>query len=767
MAKLRRDSLFVRMLLSFMALTMVLVVTMTLVFSNLYSKTLFNQLSREQIKGLETLSGNIDNLFREMDQIFLNLEINDNINYFLALSSSDALTSNQARIQIRNIRQINPYIHSIFVYNSAIKEFICEGELGFDAAGFLRQGSNYRKSVGNKRTIYLTRLVPAGNKQDFLTNKKDYTISIEYTNLSISGEQQTVIINIDENLFIHDYLENSGNELLIADAQGTLLAHTDPERIGGDIKDTSAFATVLQQSAPKGNLSDKEGASRSLVAFVQNQTTGWYILSKAPYSTLVKPIQDKRNGFLAVCLSVLLMCLAAIFLISKRLYIPVEKLTELFKRSPFHVEGGHTGDISFIQLVYTETLLHMRSLENENRSNQRIVKESYLRSLLTDGGSDEREETHTGDYRLVVCLDRFRLCLFRIDAYSQLDGKEAALFESLLFESISQRLQNDYAYEAVRMPKGEIAVLINESEEGTEDFEDLLELLESIQRFIASHGITVSVGLSDVRQDWDCALAYAQGLEMLQQRFVLGSGRIIHQAEVEETLTRSYGLPAEMEKKLVSCISMNDRAGFQESLGGAAYVLKGFVYSDAIQALFHLFLVCITQMNQTINDENKRLGVLYGELNLIFTEMETLEQAMEWLLRQFDHYSSSLDSIKQLKENKFYRKVEEIMQYIQQNYNDNNLSVEVLAERAGYTPNYLSKIFKEVTGINSSEYIRKVRIDKAKELLRSDEYRVSDVAELCGYTNSSHFYSAFKKQVGLTPSAYRELSLQDNSPATG
>jgi len=185
------------------------------------------------------------------------------------------------------------------------------------------------------------------------------------------------------------------------------------------------------------------------------------------------------------------------------------------------------------------------------------------------------------------------------------------------------------------------------------------------------------------------------------------------------------------------------------------------VYADANQALFHILLVCITQMNQTINDENKKIGMKFGELNLIFTEMETLGQVKDWLLKQFDEYRKSLERIQNLKDNKFYRKIEEAIQYIQNNFSDSSLSVEALAEVAGYTPNYFSKLFKEMTGINSGEYIRKIRIGKAKELLLNQDYKVSEVAEICGYINSSHFYSAFKKDVGMTPSTYREFALAE------
>lgn len=106
--------------------------------------------------------------------------------------------------------------------------------------------------------------------------------------------------------------------------------------------------------------------------------------------------------------------------------------------------------------------------------------------------------------------------------------------------------------------------------------------------------------------------------------------------------------------------------------------------------------------------------------------------------------------------------IEKMQEYVKQNYMNINLSVELLAEAAGYSPYYFSKIFREITGQNVTDYIRKIRINKAKELLGNDNFRVNEIYTLIGFTNISQFYSVFKKDVGLTPMAYREYTLKDN-----
>lgn len=86
-----------------------------------------------------------------------------------------------------------------------------------------------------------------------------------------------------------------------------------------------------------------------------------------------------------------------------------------------------------------------------------------------------------------------------------------------------------------------------------------------------------------------------------------------------------------------------------------------------------------------------------------------------------------------------------------------DLSVEVIARECGYSSYYFSRIFKELVGMNPVEYIKQIRIREAKRRLEEQNIKVTDVAELVGYSNASNFYSTFKKMVGMTPSEYKEF----------
>lgn len=86
-----------------------------------------------------------------------------------------------------------------------------------------------------------------------------------------------------------------------------------------------------------------------------------------------------------------------------------------------------------------------------------------------------------------------------------------------------------------------------------------------------------------------------------------------------------------------------------------------------------------------------------------------------------------------------------------------DISLQSIAAEVNYSYTHLSSLFKNETGQSFSDFMIKVRIDKAKQLLKETNMRIYEVGNMCGYTNSKYFMSIFKETVGVTPSEYRDL----------
>lgn len=95
--------------------------------------------------------------------------------------------------------------------------------------------------------------------------------------------------------------------------------------------------------------------------------------------------------------------------------------------------------------------------------------------------------------------------------------------------------------------------------------------------------------------------------------------------------------------------------------------------------------------------------------------------------------------------------------YINNNY-QKDLSLSFLSNLASKSYNYFSTLFKNETGSNFSDYLRNVRIDKAKEMLKNSSSSAMDVAKAVGYTDYIHFSKTFTKMVGVNPAKYKSYN---------
>ncbi len=99
--------------------------------------------------------------------------------------------------------------------------------------------------------------------------------------------------------------------------------------------------------------------------------------------------------------------------------------------------------------------------------------------------------------------------------------------------------------------------------------------------------------------------------------------------------------------------------------------------------------------------------------------------------------------------------IDKINQYIHDHYSE-DIGRSIIAGEFFLTPEYLAKLYKKKTGIAIKAYINEYRINKAKELLRTSDKSISDIAVAVGFDNFSYFSTLFKNLTGVSPKDYKE-----------
>ena len=98
--------------------------------------------------------------------------------------------------------------------------------------------------------------------------------------------------------------------------------------------------------------------------------------------------------------------------------------------------------------------------------------------------------------------------------------------------------------------------------------------------------------------------------------------------------------------------------------------------------------------------------------------------------------------------------VKRILQYVNSHYAQ-PINNAMIADEFGYSPNYIGRIFHEETGTNLNDYIKGVRINRAKDLLLHTPMRIADVARETGFSDAQYFSVVFRQKTGLSPTEFR------------
>ncbi len=194
-------------------------------------------------------------------------------------------------------------------------------------------------------------------------------------------------------------------------------------------------------------------------------------------------------------------------------------------------------------------------------------------------------------------------------------------------------------------------------------------------------------------------------------------------------------------------------------------IFFNFLHSDNILSMFFINSIYAQHVNDYIifhsgDDFHIRTAVSYILLENINREKYwqniMVNTAMNIFVLLLRNYEKSVELPSIVKKTDIQRFG--LIRFIQENYTD--ISLDKIAEKFHYTPEYTSKLIKETTGMNFKQILQKIRIDRAEYLLTESNLTVLNISLQVGYENVEHFIRTFKKVHGMTPSAYRKKHIK-------
>jgi two-component system, response regulator YesN len=183
--------------------------------------------------------------------------------------------------------------------------------------------------------------------------------------------------------------------------------------------------------------------------------------------------------------------------------------------------------------------------------------------------------------------------------------------------------------------------------------------------------------------------------------------------------------------------------------------LKGFMQYNYIKYVNScMYNIMIDYLNKTQTSYEKVFFVEYIPFEEI-EKMETIEEISNWFCEVFARISHFNKKEEEQESNLIYNKrVKDIIEYIKKNYYQ-DIGLSQMSDEFRMHKSYLCRLFKQETNENFNDFLVRYRIEKAKQLMQSNDFKLYEIASKTGFSNYQQFCSAFKKVTGKTPMDFK------------
>lgn len=379
----------------------------------------------------------------------------------------------------------------------------------------------------------------------------------------------------------------------------------------------------------------------------------------------------------------------------------------------------------------------------------------YILSLAEDASLD---------YEIMLEQDKtYQLLLISIDDYNSFEKNSRTRKEHLkngLFQTLSDKVYSNDIVNKIKtfayIGDGKFVVLTNLEKVSSERvfIQEINTMANNIRGYYESinDSSTITVVISQkVLKKEDIKKRYEEAEEVLNYRFFIGKGKnLLPNISIPKITNVTDSSIKESVKNIDKAIDENNLETLKnliEELYNKR--LKGFMqYNYLKQVNGKLILLTSNYCNKYQISYKEIFNKDYIPLEEV-NNFDTVGEMSQWFYKHF----TTLITIKKEK-TKYSRHISDAIQYIDENYL-NKITLDDVSEVVNLHKVYLSRLFKEETGMTMTRYILKTRMDIAMELIENTNMKFYEIGEKVGYDNTQRFFVVFKEYTGITPKTYR------------
>lgn len=209
----------------------------------------------------------------------------------------------------------------------------------------------------------------------------------------------------------------------------------------------------------------------------------------------------------------------------------------------------------------------------------------------------------------------------------------------------------------------------------------------------------------------------------------------------------------ELSVRLTRLVTSGDEQGLHDAL---EEIMKEYIFENNLPTWLQQIL--LNELQAILFRILAGLELEEAEAQRYFCELEKnrMSPILEQVTNTLGMYRSLCAHVNEMKAKEAGKMMPAILAFLDANYGDPDLSLTMVADKFFISVPYLSALFKNSTGVNFSNYVEGVRIEKAKGFLKNTSMTVGEIAVATGYGSANSFCRAFKRVTGDSASEYRK-----------
>lgn len=652
----------------------------------------------------------------------------------------------QARTLNDQIRQSSSIIHSVYFINYAAGMIMdtynrCLLDQHYDT-----ELIDFLQELSPSRHIFV------GYPRQILRENQSIASKV-FSIIFFSNKNGALVVNIDYDSYSQLIQMESSDYLtqFQVSSDQKVIACSDDSLFGADLSTDPIFTEISSYNNTVGYFETKLQKKNCRIDYRHNSGLG--ITYYGIFNGTALYTSNHMIWFVILCgICFMLLGLLVTFFVSLVVYRPVHHLKQELSADPA-VPSSQAADVD--DFAYLSGIYH--SISEANRQLSRIkntyLKEkdrSVLKKLLTSDNEILPRQYESLNQYFSGAFSQIVIISIDYESLQKEDSDGVALLKYAITNVMNELFDSSVLYMNLDLVSPNINYFINHNDASQES---VLDTLRQGQEFLQKHfQITLSIGLGLlVTELEELSVSFSSAQEALGQRFLKGNGMIQPASLLHLADASKQHYPYEADTAIMASIKSMDCDSLEEALNCFFTAIEEFHIDQLLRTILQLD-AALQRLENTCELSSKSLSWDLETLPLL--NISTLQSCM------LDRCQKDIAELTEIKShsNEKPELIQTIIELVDKNLYNPNLSVVYLAAEVHLSVNYLRSIFKENTGDSLSSYITAKKIALICDLLKNTDTSLQDISDQLGFSTKNYFFTFFKKHMQMTPNEYRKDS---------